>query len=116
MKELKEEITGSEDRLLDDLQLLTAYAETEIVKQASVLECECPKHLAVILAKVREFQVYEQNCMQRSEEDRETHEWLYQAAINLDQMLSATIIQLARLEGMVDSENRIVKHQPGNGG
>ncbi|HRK02626.1 MAG TPA: hypothetical protein PLH57_08165 [Oligoflexia bacterium] len=27
-------------------------------------------------------------------------------------MLSATIIQLARLEGMIDDENRILKHSP----
>jgi hypothetical protein len=101
--------------LLNELQLLTDYANAEIVKKASVLDCECPKHLSEILAKVREFQIYEQSCILKNEKDRETHEWLYQAAINLDQMLSTTIIQLARLEGMIDSENRIVQH-PVSGG
>ncbi|MBC7691275.1 MAG: hypothetical protein H7222_05855 [Methylotenera sp.] len=101
-------------RLLNDSQLLTQYAETEIVKRASVLACECPSQLVLILARIREFQTYEQNCILKSEKDRETHEWLYDQAINLDQMLSATIIQLARLEGMVDSENRIVEHPVAN--
>ncbi len=96
--------------LLDELQLLTEYANTEILKKASVLDCECPRNLSQILAAVRDFQKYEQACIHKSEKDRETHEWLYQAGINLDQMLSATIIQLARLEGMIDSENRIVQH------
>lgn len=96
--------------LLDEQQLLTSYAEQEIVRQASVLDCECPRHLALILEKVREFQKYELSCQNKSEKDRATHEWLYQAAINIDQMLSATILQLARLEGMIDDENRIVRH------
>lgn len=96
--------------LLDERQLLTAHAQTEILKHASVLACECPKHLVDILARVREFQAYEQRCLHRSERDRETHEWLYQASLNLDQLLSATIVQLARLEGMVDGDNRIVSH------
>lgn len=100
----------SPNQLLNELQLLTPYAETEIVKNASVIACECPKHLIDILVKVREFQAYEQTCIHRSEKDRETHEWLYQAAINVDQLLSATIVQLARLEGMVDANNRILPH------
>lgn len=99
-----------ETSLLNDLQLLTGFAEKEILQKASELACECPRHLVNILEKVREFQQYEINCQNTSEKDRATHEWLYQAAINIDQMLSATIIQLARLEGMIDEQNRIVKH------
>lgn len=100
----------SEPALLDDLQLLTSFAEREILDKGSSLACECPRHLVEILAKVREFQKYEVDCQNASEKDRAVHEWLYQAAINIDQMLSATIIQLARLEGMIDEQNRIVKH------
>lgn len=103
-------MTESEPVLLNDLQLLTTFAEKEIVSKASMLDCECPRYLVDILTKVREFQKYEQNCQNGSEKDRATHEWLYQAAINIDQMLSATIIQLARLEGMIDEQNRIVPH------
>ena len=99
-----------ETSLLNDQQLLTSFAEKEIVDMGSALACECPRHLVDILAKVREFQQYELKCQNSSEKDRATHEWLYQAAINIDQMLSATIIQLARLEGMIDEQNRIVKH------
>lgn len=96
--------------LLNETQLITDYAKKEILEKASVLACECPRHLVDILEKVREFQQYELKCQNSSEKDREVHEWLYQAAINIDQMLSATIIQLARLEGMIDEQNRIVNH------
>lgn len=103
-------MSDTEPKLLDDLQLLTEFAQKEIAMRASVLACECPHHLIDILVKIREFQNYELKCQNNSEKERATHEWLYQAAINVDQMLSATIIQLARLEGMIDDQNRIVNH------
>jgi hypothetical protein len=99
-----------EPSLLNDQQLLTNFAEKEIIDRASVLACECPRYLVDILIKVRDFQQYELKCQSGSEKDRDTHEWLFQAAINIDQMLSATIIQLARLEGMIDEQNRIINH------
>ena len=103
-------MSESQKELLNELQLITDFAQKEILDQASILACECPRHLVEILHKVREFQAYELKCQNSSEKDRATHEWLYQAAINIDQMLSATIIQLARLEGMIDEQNRIVRH------
>jgi hypothetical protein len=99
-----------ENRLLDELSLLTSYAEKAIVEKAAVLECECPRYLVDLLQDVRKFQIYEKNCATTSPKDQEVHNWLYQSAINLDQMLSATIIQLARMEGMINDENQIVEH------
>ena len=103
-------MSETKTELLNELQLLTSFAEKEILKKASLLDCECPRHLVNILEQVREFQKYELSCQNKSEKDRSTHEWLYQAAINIDQMLSATIIQLARLEGMIDDQNQVVAH------
>ena len=104
------ENSETEFRLLNEQQLLTPSADAEIVARSSVLDCECPKHLSGILAKVREFQLYEQDCIFRSEKDRATHEWLYESAINLDRMISATIVQLARMEEMIDGNNQILNH------
>lgn len=97
-------------RLLNEQQLLTPYADAAIVARSSVLDCECPRYLSAILAQVREFQLYEQDCIYRFEKDKATHQWLYEASIDLDRMLSATILQLARMEGMIDGENQIVNH------
>ena len=96
--------------LLDESLLLTPYAQEEIVRRAAVLECECPRYLVQLLTQVREFQAYESNCETQNPKDANIHQWLYASAKNLDQMLSATIIQLARMEGMIDEENRIVDH------
>ena len=96
--------------ILDENQLLTAAGAEELTRRASSLACECPRHLIAILDHVRSFQAYEQSCINRSPQDKETHEWLYLSARNLDQMLSATIVQLARLEGMVDELNEFRDH------
>lgn len=95
---------------LDDQNLLTEFATEELVRRAAILECECPRHLVDILRSVREFQQYEKSCKVNSAKDAETHEWLYQSAVNLDRMLSQTIIQLARLENMIDDQNQIIDH------
>ena len=96
--------------ILDDNQLLTKTGADELGHRASVLACECPRHLLGILEQVRAFQAYEQTCINKSPQDKETHEWLYLSARNLDQMLSATIVQLARLEGMINERNEFADH------
>ena len=96
--------------ILDDNQLLTKAGAEELQRRASALACECPRHLIGILDQVRAFQAYEQTCISRFPQDKETHEWLHLSARNLDQMLSATIVQLARLEGMINERNELANH------
>lgn len=98
-------------QLVDENLLLTAEGAKAIHSKASALECECPKHLIEILEKVREFKKYEQSCINKNEKDKQTHEWLLQAATNIDQMISTTIVQLARLENMIDEDNNILNHK-----
>ncbi|MBC7386236.1 MAG: hypothetical protein H7301_08775 [Cryobacterium sp.] len=96
--------------ILDENQLLTADAMVSLVSLASDLKCECPKHLVSLLSEVRGFTAHESQCIASSEKDRDTHEWLRQSSVNIDRMLSGTIAQLARLEGMIDSDNAIIQH------
>lgn len=96
--------------ILDENQLLTKSGAEELVTRASDFSCECPRHLVAILEKVREFQAYEQGCITTSPRDKETHEWLYMSARNIDQMISATIVQLARLEGMINEHDQFMDH------
>jgi hypothetical protein len=94
--------------ILDDESRLRPEAAQDLLNYASVIACECPRHLIDILTEVRKFKEYERGCQVTQAKDREIHEWLEGAADNLDRMISATISQLARMEGMVDEENRIV--------
>lgn len=96
--------------VLDEDSLLTEAAALELVRLASSVNCECPKHLVTLLNEVRKFEKYELDCVSNSEKDRAIHEWLHTSAVNLDRMLSGTIAQLARLEGMIDENNVIVPH------
>lgn len=99
------------NKLLDSKLILTKKAKKDILNKSSVLDCECPKHLIEILNKVTEFKKYEQSCINKNDKDRETHEWLYDATENIEQMISTTIIQLARIENMIDEDNEIIKHK-----
>ncbi len=96
------------DSILDQNSQLTPAASEAILSLASSLACECPRYLVKILESVREFKAYEQQCILSHPKDRDIHLWLERSANNFDQMISATICQLARMEGMIDGENRIV--------
>ena len=102
------------NKLVDENMLLTQEAGQCILKEASVLDCECPRYLLELLQRIRDFQSYEQTCINKNDKDKQTHEWLYQAAINIDQMVSTTIIQLARIEELIDENNNIVPHKNKN--
>lgn len=98
------------NNLLDENLLLTKEASEKILEKASVLDCECPSHLVDILNSIRGFKKYEKSCINKNDKDKETHEWLFEAANNLDKMVSNTIVQLARLEDMIDENNNIKDH------
>lgn len=97
---------------------ISPEAVRELEKHSDMIECECPKRLIDILMKIREFKEYTEECIDKYPEDRDTHKWLKSSAINIDQLLSTTIIQLARFEGFIDENNSIVDRGEGitNGG
>ncbi|SMO93314.1 hypothetical protein [Gracilimonas mengyeensis] len=91
----------------DGVQISNEAAE-ELRKHADMIECQCPNKLLDILEQVREFTDYTEGCIEKYPEDRETHRWLKSSAMNLDQLLSTTLIQLARFEGFINEDNEIV--------
>jgi hypothetical protein len=98
---------------VEDGNQISEDAVYELCKHADMIECQCPSKLIEILELVREFTNYTSECIEKYPEDRDTHKWLKSSAINIDQLLSTTIIQLARLEGFIDEENRIVERGEG---
>lgn len=91
----------------DGVQISTEAAN-ELKKHADMIECQCPNKLLEILEVVRDFTDYTEECIEKYPEDRDTHKWLKSSAINLDQLLSTTLIQLARFEGFINENNEIV--------
>ena len=99
---------------VEDGSQISKNAVKELEKHADMIECQCPNKLIEILHKVREFTDYTEDCIEKYPEDRDTHKWLKSSAINLDQLLSTTIIQLARFEGFIDENNEFVDRGEGS--
>ena len=93
---------------VDDGSRLAPEATKELRKHADMIECECPHKLLNLLEQVRDFTEYTSECIDKYPEDQATHRWLKSSAMNIDQLLSTTLIQLARIEGFIDENNEIV--------
>lgn len=102
------------DITVQDGNQISKEAIKELEKHVDMIECECPNKLIDILQRVREFADYTEECIDKYPEDRDTHRWLKSSAINLDQLLSTTIIQLARFEGFIDENNKFVERGEGH--
>jgi len=98
---------------VEDGSQISEDAVKELEKHSDMIECQCPNKLIDILQKVREFEEYTEECIEKYPEDRDTHKWLKSSAINIDQLLSTTIIQLARFEGFIDANNEFVDRGEG---
>lgn len=94
--------------LTDKTGIITSEALELLSKRAPDVSCECPGHLIQIYNKVKAFTEYQKNCLNVSPQDELIHKWLESTIINLEHILSNTIISLARMEGMIDHENQIV--------
>lgn len=58
----------------------SSFTDAELAQWANAqpnLECECPRHLAVLLIRLREFAQYSQQCSLDSPEKGELHQRLY---------------------------------------
>ncbi|WP_148898857.1 hypothetical protein [Fodinibius salinus] len=93
---------------VEDGSQISEEAIEELKKHADMIECECPARLMEILEKVRDFTEYSEQCIEKYPEDKATHKWLRSSSMNLDQLISTTLIQLARYEGFINEKNEIV--------
>lgn len=99
--------------LVEDGSQISEEAVKELRNHADMIECECPTKLMDILETVRDFTEYTTECIEKYPEDRDTHKWLRSSSMNLDQLLSTTIVQLARFEGFINENNEIVDRGEG---
>ncbi|GAA5523235.1 hypothetical protein LQ318_15645 [Aliifodinibius salicampi] len=93
---------------VQDGNQISEEAIEELNKHADMIECECPSKLMEILQLVRNFTEYTEQCIEKYPEDEATHRWLKSSSMNLDQLISTTLIQLSRFEGFINENNEIV--------
>ncbi len=99
------------DITVEDGSQISEEAVEELKKHADMIECECPAKLMQILEQVRDFTKYTEQCIEKYPEDKATHKWLKSSSMNIDQLLSTTLIQLARYEGFINEDNEIVERE-----
>jgi len=93
---------------VEDGNQISEEAIEELRQHADMIECECPSKLMGILENVRAFEKYTEQCIEKYPDDKATHKWLKSSAVNLDQLISTTLIQLARIEGFINENNEII--------
>ncbi|EQC48266.1 hypothetical protein M899_3261 [Bacteriovorax sp. BSW11_IV] len=98
-----------EINLFNDKGIITKEAIEKLSIIGATASCECPKHLIDILKAVQEFTEYQENCINNTPQDIHTHAWLMATSKNLEHMVSSTIVNLARLEGIIDHNNKIIQ-------
>jgi cell division inhibitor SulA len=96
-------------KLFDSRGILTQEGMETLSNTGPSVSCECPQHLVELLAKVKEFTEYQENCLVAKPSDQLTHQWLKSTSINLEHLLSSTILNLARMEGIIDENNNIIE-------
>lgn len=91
------------DHLLQ-LTELTDENLVEICRAAQVIACECPAYIARILRQVRVFREYTNNCIEQFPNDKETHQWLAAQALEVEEILFRTMVELMQREGLIDEK------------
>jgi hypothetical protein len=79
----------------------------EICRAAQVIACECPAYIARILRQVRVFREYTNNCIEQFPNDQETHQWLAAQALEVEEILFRTMVELMQREGLIDEKRNV---------
>ena len=98
-----------ENSLLDQNGKLAKDTILKLKENTAILECQCPTKLIEIIELVNNFEAYTEDCILKYPNDKTTHEWLKYSAININKILSSTLLQLVRLEGFLTEDNTIKK-------
>jgi len=97
-----------ESKLFDSRGILTDQAMETFKNLGDSVSCECPAHLVGLLKSVKEFTQYQETCLIQKPADENIHNWLKSTSVNLEHLLSSTIMTLARMEGLLDENNNII--------
>ncbi len=92
-------------KLVNEKGLLTEDGKKVFKKIGKNTSCECPNHLMDLLDAAEKFTEYQTKCLIEKPQDEYIHNWLKSSSINIEHVISSTIITLARLEGFIDENN-----------
>ena len=96
-------------KLLNEKGIVSDEAIEALISKATNVSCQCPGHLIEIFRSIQAFTEYQKNCINTKPQDENIHNWLRETSVNLEHILSNTIITLARMEGMIDENDQIIE-------
>ena len=82
------------ERTFSDDQLI------RISNVSSVVKCECPQHLASLLASLSAFETYSEQCEDRSPEDAKLHAYLHETTADCRSRMEAALSKVLVEEGI----------------
>lgn len=79
------------------------FTDAELGRLAEVpttIECECPNHLASLVASLAAFERYAKNCESESVSDEEMHAWLYRQTARARHIVEQALVRLIEHDGI----------------
>lgn len=80
------------------------YDDAALARMAGIstnVLCECPRHVAEIIAQLVSFEQYSQECLNKSSEDAHLHAYLHSVSGSARAMFEHALQRLAEHEGIV---------------
>ena len=71
-----------------------------LAAQSGDVECECPRHLALLVGRLAHFEAYSAECEGRSPADAELHRMLYHVTANVRDRMEQALAKVAEAEGL----------------
>ena len=71
-----------------------------LAAQSPAIACECPMHLAELIAKLVHFEAYSAECESRNAEDAELHGYLYSTTSRARSMMEQALVRVVELENL----------------
>lgn len=73
--------------------------------RASVVACECPEHLSVLIHNLNAFEQYCSECKVRAPEDAELHAYLQRVTAHARALMEEGLENLVEIEGLAPNSN-----------
>lgn len=71
-----------------------------LARASTAIDCECPHHLAQLVADLTAFEVYSAQCENRGDDDAALHRYLHQVTAQARALIEDALERVARAEGI----------------
>ena len=73
---------------------------SRLARITSSIDCECPQHLAELVAQLSAFEVYSAGCASRDENDRALHQYLHRTTASARAEVEEALMRVVVAEGI----------------